>query len=203
MGPMGWLNCSLVVRGSSQGGTVLFFFFLVGTEGNRTDWNRRQNCYLGIAPCNGSIQQTMSQLWNDCIKREKSIWIALVGQISPWSAIIDISRWNPKQISTKSKLENGNSVLHFWRLLCSSNCLKTMLLFQFRNDYRKEMLDVYTMSSGVERADKEKCFFLSQSPRLQEHPMKLMGRWFRMDKSKFYSTQRVIGWQWMPWWPQE
>uniref|UniRef100_K7F1Z4 Reverse transcriptase domain-containing protein n=1 Tax=Pelodiscus sinensis TaxID=13735 RepID=K7F1Z4_PELSI len=78
--------------------------------------------------------------------------------------------------------------------------LKRLGLFSLeKRRLRGDMLEVYKIMSGVERADKEKLFISSHNRRTRGHQMKLMGSRFKTNKRKFFFTQRVVNlWNSLP-----
>uniref|UniRef100_K7EXW6 Reverse transcriptase domain-containing protein n=1 Tax=Pelodiscus sinensis TaxID=13735 RepID=K7EXW6_PELSI len=77
--------------------------------------------------------------------------------------------------------------------------LKRLGLFSLeKRRLRGDMIEVYKIMSGVERADKEKLFISSHNRRTRGHQMKLMGSRFKTNKRKFF-TQRVVNlWNSLP-----
>uniref|UniRef100_K7EYK2 Reverse transcriptase domain-containing protein n=2 Tax=Pelodiscus sinensis TaxID=13735 RepID=K7EYK2_PELSI len=78
--------------------------------------------------------------------------------------------------------------------------LKRLGLFSLeKRRLRGDMIEVYKIMSGVERADKEKLFISSHNRRTRGHQMKLMGSRFKTNKRKFFFTQRVVNlWNSLP-----
>uniref|UniRef100_K7GG65 Reverse transcriptase domain-containing protein n=1 Tax=Pelodiscus sinensis TaxID=13735 RepID=K7GG65_PELSI len=78
--------------------------------------------------------------------------------------------------------------------------LKRLGLFSLeKRRLRGDMIEVYKIMNGVERADKEKLFISSLYRRTRGHQMKLMGSRFKTNKRKFFFTQRVVNlWNSLP-----
>ncbi|CAM5097662.1 unnamed protein product [Natator depressus] len=78
--------------------------------------------------------------------------------------------------------------------------LKRLGLFSLeKRRLRGDMIEVYKIMSGVKKVNKEKLYPCSHNIRTRGHQMKLMGSRFKINKSKFFFTQRTINlWNSLP-----